>query len=416
MNEFGRGPTEAEKNWKRFNDTLKQRIFPPENQPLHEELLFDTFNPVIDRMNLLHADKRLELSPEEFAEIKEELEDALSEYEWIEEDLLNHSHSVLSKLKRGLLPLVVPMIVGIPGVQLVKEFINQQNREEVTEEQEDLEDELHDLVGNEIVFRINALGDHEEGESVSSLVIEGFENSTRVPGNKYMIAALQPLPDSYEAEVTRVSYKKDETPDTDTAYGLGDGWVVLAHTDREGTITFFNGNEQREAFDTVSSTLNHEVAHNVDWLGNKSMTTLQRFRFFKLTIDRVQSDNRVRDKYVESIHNDDPQKELLSKTTEYWAVVNELYFSLDYHLLPEEDSYLVESVLKIIDPQFNPKSDRDKVVNGQVDVSVAIDLDHDLRKLPQTDEVRAALADTSLERKVDELNKVRDELIAKMSE
>lgn len=119
----------------------------------------------------------------------------------------------------------------------------------------------------------------------------------------------------------------------------------------KGEIVFWKISEQQPPWYVVLS-IGHEICHSNDWESDNEMTAEQRINLLLRVSGRLSAKDRFRSSYVESIKNDDPQKQRYNKAVEYWAVTCGQYFE-NATKLNIKDFRLVDNHVRMTDPNFN---------------------------------------------------------------
>ncbi|MBI3631956.1 MAG: hypothetical protein HY225_00710 [Candidatus Vogelbacteria bacterium] len=134
----------------------------------------------------------------------------------------------------------------------------------------------------------------------------------------------------------------------------------VAHTLRmPGQIIFSKGAVRAQPRYILGHAICHEAGHSADWLGNRRLSAEDRINLFKLVTARVQSGDRYKSVYVESITNKNKAEQVVDRSTEYFADIVAAWLSEDYGKLTQQDKNIVENVVIKIDPMF----DRQKALN-----------------------------------------------------
>lgn len=102
------------------------------------------------------------------------------------------------------------------------------------------------------------------------------------------------------------------------------GIAAMLEQDTRAPAYVYNVPEGR-TFDSVSETLDHEIAHNNDWDNCRLLSNQERIDFFFEVTERFASDDRFMSLYVESLAFEDENIEKYIKAREYWATINEEY-------------------------------------------------------------------------------------------
>jgi hypothetical protein len=122
--------------------------------------------------------------------------------------------------------------------------------------------------------------------------------------------------------------------------------------------------------------LPHEIAHANDWNRSKTMSLEERAELLHRVLERVQSADRYKSSYVESINNEDKQLELKEKVNEYWAEVASAYLRCDPNL-NYKDIAIVHDLITKSDPNFDRqamKNLRENLIQESVSTkTIAID-------------------------------------------
>lgn len=120
---------------------------------------------------------------------------------------------------------------------------------------------------------------------------------------------------------------------------------------------FFSGNKKEKI-----RMLYHEIGHANDWYSDNQMSRKQRLILLLGIHDRLHAKDRFRSVYVESIHNDNVQKQEFLRAKEYWAEICAQYF-LEPQKLDVEDYALVDEVVTQSDPSYDPTKNMKSLKN-----------------------------------------------------
>lgn len=102
------------------------------------------------------------------------------------------------------------------------------------------------------------------------------------------------------------------------------GIAAMLEQDTRAPAHVYNVPEGR-TFDSVSETLDHEIAHNNDWDNCHLLSNQERIDFFFEVTERFLSDDRFISSYVESLMFEDENAGKYIRAREYWATINEEY-------------------------------------------------------------------------------------------
>lgn len=147
------------------------------------------------------------------------------------------------------------------------------------------------------------------------------------------------------------------------------------------------------------SAASHELGHANDWLGRTDLPDEYRIKLLYNVIKRVESPDRFNSAYVESISNQEPEKQLMYKATEYWAEIVGEYLDHPKEAktrLAPADITLIEQHLKVTAANFDPekaviaREARKKIIKQTVaekQIKIAAALNH----LPDTETLLVAI-------------------------
>lgn len=144
-----------------------------------------------------------------------------------------------------------------------------------------------------------------------------------------------------------------------TYKGVGSGALASfskpepSNLNDRGKITFWKISESVNPNYIVRS-VGHEIGHSNDWESDKEMTAEQRVDLLLRISGRLDAKDRYQSSYVESIEDDDPQKQSYYKATEYWAEICAQYFD-DATKLNIKDFRIVDQQVRRTDANFNWK-------------------------------------------------------------
>jgi len=126
---------------------------------------------------------------------------------------------------------------------------------------------------------------------------------------------------------------------------------------RDKFVKIFAGALKNGEWYIVNELLPHELAHLNDWDTNKLLTLEERLELLNKVLERLNSEDRYRSPYVESITSDNRQYEKYTKAQEYYAEIMEVYFSSSGPIaLPEADRLIIESVMDKLNPQYDSQA------------------------------------------------------------
>jgi hypothetical protein len=105
--------------------------------------------------------------------------------------------------------------------------------------------------------------------------------------------------------------------------GQADGGSI--YHEKPGKISLF----KQFSYDmkNITSILDHEFAHQNDWTRNIILSEPQRIKLLCDATSAFSESKEFFSEYVESIKNDDKQREAYIKVTEYWAEAIEQYMT-----------------------------------------------------------------------------------------
>jgi len=171
-----------------------------------------------------------------------------------------------------------------------------------------------------------------------------------------------------KGEVSQITQEGEPDFNMDE-YGLREGWVTLAtcgkddvDNSRKSKIEFYQVSNEQSRQELFGRVLAHEFAHANDWERDNEMSTTERADLILAIAKRLESEDRYKSDYVESINNSDKQKERYYKATEYWAEICSAYFN-NPDSLNVQDWFLVHENVKKSDPSFDARQKKEQRVN-----------------------------------------------------
>jgi|GEM_PF-4642057 len=200
-------------------------------------------------------------------------------------------------------------------------------------------------------------------------------SSIELKYNSFTADQVQQVLDTYpkgwvynEVSSIEQSVEEKEAP---KEYGLQDNQKVIADCSHDlyekSKITFYNSTKERlDSYYVLSELLGHELAHANDWITDNEMSTEDRLELLTAITGRLDSEDRYKSNYVESIVNEDKQREKYLKAVEYWAEICSQYFS-DPSSLHVKDFRIVDRVVQKSDLEFSPlfqKLDRTNLITS----------------------------------------------------
>ncbi|MBI2035203.1 MAG: hypothetical protein HYT12_00790 [Candidatus Liptonbacteria bacterium] len=304
--------------------------------------------------------------------------------------------SIFDSLKKSKLirPLVLALALTAGGGPLIgraqKEFLHSQERSARTEywrksgenlrervekmiikaqqkeneENEEIEKDF-ELREQKMVQIREIFGDHaflgyrakegREGVAVGNFKFQYAGGEIQISAEHMREAVMAGFPRRWAGEIKTIA-QVGEIKKANVQYGLRGDWNTLATTTKnliaEEDITFYKDSESnpRDFFYILS----HEIGHANDWGSDNEMNFSERFDLLLAMRERLRSEDRHISDYVENIKNEDKQKELYLKASEYWAEICAAYFS-DPANLNYKDFALVDAKVKKYDPEFDGK-------------------------------------------------------------
>src|SRR3989344_7480930 len=148
--------------------------------------------------------------------------------------------------------------------------------------------------------------------------------------------------------------------DVPAEYGLKDAGgkgsaKVIAYVEKRGELGGSSIVFSKEIKNFFSAT-SHEMGHANDWLARTDLSDEYRINLLYNVVKRVESPDRFKSAYVESINNKDSGKQLMHKATEYFAEIVAEYLNNPKEAktkLAPADLTLVEQHLKVSATNFN---------------------------------------------------------------
>lgn len=383
---------------KNRDESFQNFKFPSENldafdnadkSAIAEGSYIESSDPVTEQINLIRQN-RPHLSEEALAQIEKTFRTESKSFEQKEKSLLDKLNSTSKKVWDLKYPLATGALIvwcavnAVEGVRQnnamdahISEMQISQSSEKTprhrppeialhTETERNLDLNLRELIGDDQIDYIESIKteslDKKEGKE--AINIEGFEKFVTIPSNKQMRELVDAFPEYYKLNLKNLRYEAEGKIPGSVQDGLDDQkFVELGYTNHlTGTVVFEKGNEKMMGVINpmmIKETLAHEAAHNNSW-HNKYLSVEQRLKLLQNMIDRLKSSNRFQSNYVESIQNDDEQKELLLKAGEYWAEINRAYIGWDSSRLPDEDKKIIESMLQELHLEFDRAKTEDK--------------------------------------------------------
>jgi hypothetical protein len=168
---------------------------------------------------------------------------------------------------------------------------------------------------------------------------------------------LKTFPLSWIKEVASITYF-DKSISVGTNEEKGEGASLIAHHQSKGKealseIHFFQGAKGQRA-DRLLFRLIYEFSHANNWRNRCDLSLAQRISLLYEVIKQIESPDRYRDGYVESIKCVDKAEEMARKAVEYWgALCMWVIAKPGNNPIPESGRKLVLDYLKITDPKFN---------------------------------------------------------------
>lgn len=183
--------------------------------------------------------------------------------------------------------------------------------------------------------------------------------------------AVQTYPEGWvEGEITSISQDLiNRGSEGMNNYGLT-GWSTIASCIQESRvggksqIIFYKDSAKNTLYENINEALSHEIAHANDWEADNELSFEERLNLLLAIADRVRSEDRYLSTYVESINNEDKQKELYLKCTEYWAEICSRYFGDSADNLNYKDVQIIEGMVKKEDPDFDQPAACTKRINS----------------------------------------------------
>jgi len=207
----------------------------------------------------------------------------------------------------------------------------------------------------EILNQESKIKSEVQKDSKGPLVSEDLEEIGLEP--KIIREVLKTFPPSWVKEVASITYLNKSI-----SVGLneetGEGASLIAHHQSKGKealseIHFFQGAKGQRA-DRLLFRLIYEFGHANNWRNRCNLSLAQRISLLYEVIKQVESLDRYRDKYVESIKCVDKAEEIARKAVEYWgALCMWVIAKPGNNPIPESGRKLVLDYLKITDPKFN---------------------------------------------------------------
>ncbi len=201
----------------------------------------------------------------------------------------------------------------------------------------------------------------EQTSETLSMEVGNFEE-VNVANDEIKNFLYKGYPEEWLAHISGVSFIPGDL-DMPEEYGIKETKQagkprMVAYVTRRGELggsTVMFSKEINNFFREVS----HELGHANDWLARTDLSKNDRIELFYNVVKRVQSPDRFKSAYVESINNKDKYLELNLKTNEYWAEIIQVYFDNPTEaatLLAPDDYRLIEQYLKIAAPHLDLKA------------------------------------------------------------
>lgn len=143
--------------------------------------------------------------------------------------------------------------------------------------------------------------------------------------------------------------------------GPKEGWITIAVTrpSKEGRdkIIFSETAVRNESTNYIVNTFGHEIAHANSWMSDNETGDEEKADLLLKIADRLSSADRYKSSYVESINNQDKNKEKYTKASEYWAEICAQYFE-DPTQLNVKDFQIVDAQVRKTDPNYDWQKSR----------------------------------------------------------
>ncbi|MDB4940163.1 MAG: hypothetical protein JWO40_588 [Candidatus Doudnabacteria bacterium] len=221
-----------------------------------------------------------------------------------------------------------------------------------------LADSLRQEVGTALIDYLENMHIIREWSGNRKIKAEGEDRKVHVTGfeslavNNQQISAVmeQTIPKFLEENTYSISFEQNLLMSSEYNLEEKNADGVADYSTKEIKIS---ATKSFSASRIINSTLLHEIWHNSDWYGARSVPTEERLRLLQDIIQRVKSPDRYKSDYVESINNPDKQKELQYKATEYFAEVGSKVLTNEIYTIPKADRDLFRAYIKKHDPNFD---------------------------------------------------------------
>ena len=130
------------------------------------------------------------------------------------------------------------------------------------------------------------------------------------------------------------------------------GRVIGRFSSNDNSITLYGSIIKEKNLRQFDLTVAHEIAHGNDWLRDSELTPTERINLLAKVYVRVNSEDRFRSGYVESIGTNDKKTTLSHKCEEYFAEIAAAYFN-DPSTLNYKDFTIIHNLISKKSPDFD---------------------------------------------------------------
>lgn len=180
-------------------------------------------------------------------------------------------------------------------------------------------------------------------------------------GQLTAVEDIKPMPEEYGME------------DVFVAAELSGGDEEKEGTEKKGAMIFYGSSRDMTAREKYGELMIHELAHGSSDSTDDRLSPAMRRGLRAWVLDRVNSPDRFRSWYVESIKNKDPEERDRRKAGEYWAeiVMEYLRSERPEMRLPLADLKMVQDFIRSTDPEF----DQAKARRRRLEITAEMDRD-----------------------------------------